>query len=296
MKKTRCIPYGYTIRNGKTIVEHSEAEVIRSIFEEYIAGASLKEIADNLTAGKVPYTERTSEWGKAKVARIIENAKYIGDSEYDPIIDEGIYRTAGDCKIARNTKQNGRCSAEINLIRNRIKCGKCGAPMIRTMNSKCRVRESWVCTNHDCRFTLRISDNALLEKLMILMNRIIKNSALIIPQSKSAASDNPTIYRLQNEMKSELEKQNPNEQYVLDRIRMIAAEQYKSGNSTQNLAAMTAKKMVDMMSLQSAFNSAYFTDLTETVYLDDNGEIRLLTKTKTEIAERMTEDGCTQNT
>ena len=46
MKKTRYIAYGYTIRDGKTVIEHSEAEVIRLIFDVYIKGASLKEIAE----------------------------------------------------------------------------------------------------------------------------------------------------------------------------------------------------------------------------------------------------------
>ena len=48
MKKTRYIPYGYTMQNGATVVEHSEAEVIRRIFEFYINGNSLKDIADEL--------------------------------------------------------------------------------------------------------------------------------------------------------------------------------------------------------------------------------------------------------
>ena len=29
MKKTRFIPYGYTIREGRTVIEHTEAEIIR---------------------------------------------------------------------------------------------------------------------------------------------------------------------------------------------------------------------------------------------------------------------------
>ena len=49
MKKTRFIPYGYTIRDGKTVIDHTEAEVIRLIFEDYINGASLKDIAQDLS-------------------------------------------------------------------------------------------------------------------------------------------------------------------------------------------------------------------------------------------------------
>lgn len=52
MKQSRFIPYGYTMRNGKTIIEHSEADIIKEIFKEYISGASLKDIAESLTARK----------------------------------------------------------------------------------------------------------------------------------------------------------------------------------------------------------------------------------------------------
>ena len=48
MKKIRYIPYGYTIRNGRTVIEHTEADVIREIFDAYIAGASLKAIAEEM--------------------------------------------------------------------------------------------------------------------------------------------------------------------------------------------------------------------------------------------------------
>ena len=58
MKKTRFIPYGYTMRNGRTVIEHGEADIIRYIFDEYIKGASLKDLAEELTARKVPYTEK----------------------------------------------------------------------------------------------------------------------------------------------------------------------------------------------------------------------------------------------
>ena len=101
MKKIRYIPYGYTIRNGRTVIEHTEADVIREIFGAYIAGASLKAIAEELTGRKIPYSERTDTWDKARIARIIDNAKYTGDEEYDSIIDEALYETATSLKTAR---------------------------------------------------------------------------------------------------------------------------------------------------------------------------------------------------
>ena len=57
MKKIRYLPFGYTIRNGHTVIEQQEADVVRNIFRSYIQGASLKEIAEDLTAKKIPYTD-----------------------------------------------------------------------------------------------------------------------------------------------------------------------------------------------------------------------------------------------
>ena len=88
MKKIRDIPYGYTWGNGGTVIEPEEAAVICEIFSAYINGASLQSIAELLTERKIPYSERTDVWDKARIARIIGNAKYIGNGEYDPIIEE----------------------------------------------------------------------------------------------------------------------------------------------------------------------------------------------------------------
>ena len=173
MKKTRFIPYGYTIREGRTVIEHTEAEIIREIFDEYIKGASLKDIAENLTQRRIPYTEKTDVWDKARIARIIDNAKYIGDEEYDPIIDEDTYEGAVSMKAARQRNTVQKECEGIALLRNRVKCEDCGSPMVRRICSKRHVKESWTCQNAECGKRLRISDGDLLQKITILMYRII---------------------------------------------------------------------------------------------------------------------------
>lgn len=117
MKKTRFIPYGYTMRNGRTVIEHGEADIIRYIFDEYIKGASLKDLAEELTARKVPYTEKTEVWDKARIARIIDNAKYTGSEIYDPIIDEDTFEEAAAAKAARLRNQTVSECEGITLMR-----------------------------------------------------------------------------------------------------------------------------------------------------------------------------------
>ncbi len=285
MKKTRFIPYGYTIREGRTVIEHTEAEIIREIFDEYIKGASLKDIAENLTQRRIPYTEKTDVWDKARIARIIDNAKYIGDEEYDPIIDEDTYEGAVSMKAARQRNTVQKECEGIALLRNRVKCEDCGSPMVRRICSKRHVKESWTCQNAECGKRLRISDGDLLQKITILMNRIIENSEMMIPKPKTRIVDSPTVANLQRQVDAELGKDHPSEEYIVEKISDIASQLYKETQAKKIIVAQIARKRASMMKPQENFNCDYFSDLIDYITLSSSGKVRLHTKVGTEITE-----------
>lgn len=285
MKKTRFIPYGYTIREGRTVIEHTEAEIIREIFDEYIKGASLKDIAENLTQRRIPYTEKTDVWDKARIARIIDNAKYIGDEEYDPIIDEDTYEGAVSMKAARQRNTVQRECEGIALLRNRVKCEDCGSPMVRRICSKRHIKESWTCQNAECGKRLRISDGDLLQKITILMNRIIENSELLIPKPKTRMVDSPTVANLQRQVDAELGKDHPSEEYIVEKISDIASQLYKETQAKKIIVAQIARKRASLMKPQEIFNCEYFSDLIDYITLSSSGKVRLHTKVGTEITE-----------
>ena len=292
MKKTRYIPYGYTVQNGTTVVEHSEAEVIRRIFESYINGNSLKDIADELTRLKVPYTEKTSVWDKARIARIIENAKYIGDREYAPIIDEEIYESAVQCKIARKTNQMRSDSETIRFLRDRVKCGECGYPMTRTLQSSCKIKERWTCTNPECGCRVRISDSVLIEKVTMLINRIIENSALLETGKEHRKKDTPPcIQHMTEEIMAEAASPTGSEQLILDRIIEIAKERYRNSNIEKELALRIAKRQTEYMKAQNDFNRDYFQSLISYVTIGSDGTVGVRTKADTTVKEDITEHG-----
>ena len=191
MKKIRYLPFGYAVRNGHTVIDQQEAETVRGIFTAYIHGASLKEIAEDLTAKNVPYTERSCVWDKARISRILENAKYTGDAEFDAIIEESVYEEAVAVKSARRWNQAVAECEGIRQLRDHIRCGQCGAPMLRHINSKRAVRESWTCSNAACGLRVRISDGELLRKVTLLMNRVIENADLLLPHKTARHSDSP---------------------------------------------------------------------------------------------------------
>ena len=285
MKKIRYIPYGYTIKDGQTVIEDSEADIIREIFEAYLKGASLKEIADSLTKRKVPYTEKTDVWDKARIARIIDNAKYTGDEEYEPIVDMDTYEGAASLKAARQRNAVEKECEGIALLRGKIRCAECGSLMVRRLCSKRNIKESWTCTNDACGQRVRISDGDLLMKINFLINRIIANSELMIPKSRTRVTDSPTVAHLQRQIEEELQRQHPSEGMIMERVGGIASQLYRETQAKKMIIAQIARKRATLMKPQEEFNCEYFSDLVDFVTLSSSGKVTLHTKVETLVRE-----------
>ena len=285
MKKIRYLPFGYTIRNGQTVIDQQEAETVRGIFTAYIHGASLKEIAEDLTAKNIPYTERSCVWDKARISRILENAKYTGDAEFDAIIEDAVYEEAVAAKSARRWNRAVTECEGIRQLRDHIRCGNCGAPMLRHINSKRAVRESWTCSNADCGIRVRVSDGELLRKITLLMNRVIANADLMLPHPKIKHRDSAVVLDLQQQISDEMEQERPSEERIATLLCEIAGQLYKETNAKTQIAAQIARKRASLMKLQDAFNAAYFSELIDAVSLHVGGGVVLYTKTETDICE-----------
>ena len=285
MKKIRYLPFGYTIRNGQTVIDQQEAETVRGIFTAYIHGASLKEIAEDLTAKNIPYTERSCVWDKARISRILENAKYTGDAEFDAIIEDAVYEEAVAAKSARRWNRAVTECEGIRQLRDHIRCGNCGAPMLRHINSKRAVRESWTCSNTACGLRVRISDGELLRKITLLMNRVIVNADLMLPHSKVKHRDSAVVLNLQQQISDEMEQERPSEERIATLLCEIAGQLYKETNAKAQIAAQIARKRASLMKPQDAFNAAYFSELIDAVSLHVGGGVVLHTKTETDICE-----------
>ena len=212
------------------------------------------------------------------------------------IIDEDIFEEAAAAKAARQRNQVINECEGIALMRDRIRCGVCGAPMVRHICSKRKVKESWTCANDVCGCRVRISDSDLLMKVTLLMNRIIENADLMVPKPKKRFKDSLTVQRLQGEIDDELAHDQPSEKLIVTRIREIASQLYQETNAKDQIAARIAQKRVTLMSPQAEFNTAYFTDLVENVVLEAPARVTLITKTDVHISEGEPDYGSQENT
>ena len=75
-------PYGFRLINKELSVYEPEAEIVRTIFRLYLNGFSTSELARELNTRNIPTKTGKGVWRSAKVAYILGNEKYIGDSRY----------------------------------------------------------------------------------------------------------------------------------------------------------------------------------------------------------------------
>ena len=78
-------PFGYKMKLGEIVPQTQEAEAVRSIYLQYLAGASFKQLAEQLQAEDVPY-DVDKPWNKNMVARILEDDRYIGEKYFPALI------------------------------------------------------------------------------------------------------------------------------------------------------------------------------------------------------------------
>ena len=92
----------------KTVLWQStlpEAHIVQNVFTQYLLGEPLSKIAARLTAKLVEYLPGYWQWDKARVKRLLDNAKYTGEGDFPPIIKEKDFQMAHQKKDSANTNR-----------------------------------------------------------------------------------------------------------------------------------------------------------------------------------------------
>ena len=77
-----CVPFGYRLENKIMIPFEPEAEIVRSLFQGYLNGASLTELCRYLEKQSISPRNQGAKWNVRVVSKMLSNEKYIGDSLY----------------------------------------------------------------------------------------------------------------------------------------------------------------------------------------------------------------------
>ena len=199
MAKNRTIPFGYCMKNGEITTEPKEVYAVVKIFDEYLKGRSLSEIAKLMQSEKIRYNAISDKWNKNMVKRIIENERYLGTEKYPQLIAEDIFRQANEKRVKKATTLN-LISADLREIRNRTYCSECGHRLSRIGgNSK---YEHWDCRNPDCyKLEYRLTDQMIIGAVLTVLNSAIANPSLLESGGEiSTYSPTADVIRKQNEI------------------------------------------------------------------------------------------------
>jgi DNA invertase Pin-like site-specific DNA recombinase len=132
------VPLGYQRgSDGKYEINTEEAEVVRSIFDKFLAGAPFADIAYELNARGVK-TKSGGEWNKGSFHRMLRNERYIGtyifgetviENGIPPIISKEIFYKVQQKLKMKQTNSRRRSPASY-ILTGKLFCGHCGSPMV----------------------------------------------------------------------------------------------------------------------------------------------------------------------
>ncbi|MDE7327355.1 MAG: recombinase family protein [Lachnospiraceae bacterium] len=91
------LPYGYVLDCEEIALHKEKANIVRNIFEYYLAGASLGKIVEKLFTKGIPSPTGNPKWTRAAVDKLLTNKKYV------PIVGMEMYL---DAQFEKNRRCN----------------------------------------------------------------------------------------------------------------------------------------------------------------------------------------------
>ena len=218
----RKIPFGYMIQGGITQPNSQEANAVRYIFGQYLAGASLLAIAEDMTRQGPRYHQHTQAWNKNMVKRVLENAKYTGTDGWPRLVSGEDFAAAQRQRSSRNTY--APLTDEVRPILSKTVCGLCGAKLTRGTRSHGRVH--WRCQEPDCGQSVSVSDEALAEMVDRRLRELSQAPHLLTAPTPQQAGPDLDAVRLQNELTLALNRGGESPGYIKSLALAAAVQRY----------------------------------------------------------------------
>lgn len=139
-------PYGYHIKDGKLLVNESEAKLVRQLFSMAADGMPITTIARYFNDRNIK-TPKGAIFRVGTLTRILTNPIYIGKLRYNgslikgkhkPIIDEVTFKRVNSLISQRRIKNRTRPAKY--LLTGYLKCGVCGSNMSASKGYYTNVR------------------------------------------------------------------------------------------------------------------------------------------------------------
>ena len=269
--RNRTIPFGYQYQNGVLAVHPQESQTVQAVFSAYLSGEPLSKIAAHLTAKLVEYLPGCWQWDKARVKRLLDNAKYIGNGEYPPIIKERDFQMAHQKKESASTNRQS-VDEDIKLFKGLVHCHHCGGPMVRRMDSRFENPVTWKCPR--CDYSLPLPDEDFKRRVFLLQQRLVDKPLLAEKEEETIPVASMEARRLTNEIFRKLDSGVFSEDELVNLALQCAAKNYEAISSARHITDRLTATLLHAGPL-SAFDRELFQRTVLEIHLTRKGEILL---------------------
>ena len=269
--RNRSIPFGYYYQNGVLVAHPQESQTVRAVFAAYLSGEPLSKIAAHLTAKLVEYLPGCWHWDKARVKRILDNTKYIGNGEYPPIIKEKDFQMAHQKKDSANTNRQS-VDKDVKLFKSLVHCHHCGAPMVRRMDSRMAHPVTWKCPR--CGYFLPLPDEDFKQRVFLLQKKLVEKPLLAEKEEETIPVASMEARRLTNEIFRKLDSGVFSEDELVNLALQCAAKNYEAISSARHITDRLTAALLHAGPL-SAFDRELFQRTVSEIHLTRKGEILL---------------------
>ena len=269
--RNRNIPFGYQYQNGVLAVHPQESQTVRAVFAAYLGGEPLSKIAAHLTAKLVEYLPGHWQWDKARVKRLLDNAKYTGEDDFPPIIKEKDFQLAHQKKESANTNRQPM-DEDIKLFKSLVHCHHCGGPMVRRMDSRFENPVTWKCPR--CGYCLPQPDEDFKQRVFLLQQRLVDKPLLAEKEEEPIPVTSMEARRLTNEIFRKLDSANFSEDELVTLALQCGLKNYEAITSARHITDRLTATLLHAGPL-SAFDRELFQRTVLEIHLTRKGEILL---------------------
>ena len=269
--RNRNIPFGYQYQNGVLAIHPQESQTVRAVFAAYLSGEPLSKIAAHLTAKLVEYLPGHSQWDKARVKRLLDNAKYTGAGNFPPIIKERDFQMAHQKKEKANTNRQ-LVDEDIKLFKGLSHCHHCGGIMVRRMDSRMGHPVTWKCPQ--CGYFLPLPDEEFKQRVFLLQKKLVEKPLLAEKEEETIPVASMEARRLTNEIFRKLDSGAFSEDELVTLALQCAAKNYEAITSARHITERLTATLLHAGPL-SAFDRTLFERTVSEIHLTRKGEILL---------------------
>lgn len=271
--KNRNIPFGYRFEDGKIVVNPGEQNTLQRICSEYLDGRSLLQIANGLESDKVEFAPGVITWNKARIMRIVDDDRYLGNATYPQVIDETTVENLRSRKASRNTQTSMDRQSRIYLLKVPVVCPACGKPMRRLQDTRCKCTQKWVC--NQCHIQIKKEDTELMEDIVDLLNGLIRNPAIIRSALPGQAEPSAEQRRLDNEIARTLEGYDFDKDALREKLYQRAANGYQQiGNEAY--VEYKLKNALEQHDILDGFDSELTNKTVKLIRLTESGSVSVI--------------------